>query len=67
MQETLKATHAKGVDLVVSTTGPACVDDNVQLLRRRGSVALVGFLNPARPVIGSNVFMNLLFKGANAM
>jgi NADPH:quinone reductase-like Zn-dependent oxidoreductase len=63
-QEVLKLTDGKGVDLVVNTIGAASLSHDLEVLRRRGTVSLVGFLSETPQNLDSRIFTNILLKNA---
>lgn len=42
--EVLRLTNQKGVDFVVNNVGVSSIPSDLQMLRKNGSIALVGFL-----------------------
>lgn len=58
--EVLRLTDGKGADLVCDVGGSGTLEQSVKALRQGGTVCLVGFLTPPKPV---DVVMPLIAEG----
>lgn len=62
--EVLRLTDGKGVDYVVNNVGVTSIPSDLQMLRKNGSVALVGFLGGVDADYPPAVLMTLIIKAA---
>jgi NADPH:quinone reductase-like Zn-dependent oxidoreductase len=60
--EVLKSTNGKGVDFVLNNTGISSIPDDLEVVRKRGSVALVGFLEGYTADFSANVLLSVMMK-----
>ncbi|KAF1847015.1 NAD(P)-binding protein [Cucurbitaria berberidis CBS 394.84] len=62
--EVLRLTGGKGVDYVVNNAGLASIPSDLQMLRKNGSVVLVGFLGGFDASFSPSTLMTLMLKAA---
>jgi NADPH:quinone reductase-like Zn-dependent oxidoreductase len=62
MAEVLKLTGGKGVDLVLNNVGISSIPKDLEIVRQKGSVALVGFLDGFSADYSPNVLSAIMIK-----
>jgi NADPH:quinone reductase-like Zn-dependent oxidoreductase len=62
--EVLRMTDGKGVDYVISNVGLSSIPTDLQMLRKGGSIALVGFLEGFEADFSPSILMALTAKEA---
>jgi len=60
--ETLKLTSGKGVDLLVNNVGISSIPDDLEVIRKRGSIALVGFLGGFEASFDPQLLFTIMLK-----
>ncbi|KAH8698234.1 hypothetical protein GQ44DRAFT_764765 [Phaeosphaeriaceae sp. PMI808] len=60
--EVLKLTNGKGVDFVLNNIGLSSIPDDLKVVRRSGSIALVGFLDGFTTEYSPEVLFSVLVK-----
>lgn len=61
-EEVLKLTDGKGVDFVLNNIGISSIPLDLDLVRKDGSIALVGFLEGFTADFSPNILMTILLK-----
>jgi NADPH:quinone reductase-like Zn-dependent oxidoreductase len=62
--EVLRLTDGKGVDYVINNAGLSSIPTDLQMLRKGGSIALVGFLTGFEADFSPFILMTLIEKAA---
>jgi NADPH:quinone reductase-like Zn-dependent oxidoreductase len=62
--EVLRLTEGKGVDYIINNIGVSSIPADLQMLRKGGSIALVGFLEGFEAAFSPYVLMALIAKEA---
>jgi NADPH:quinone reductase-like Zn-dependent oxidoreductase len=60
--EMLRLTGGKGVDFIFNNVGKSSIPDDLDIVRKDGSIALVGFLKRFRADYPLNVLLSLVVK-----
>lgn len=60
--EALKLTNGKGVDFLVNNIGISSIPDDLEVIRKHGSVALVGFLGGFEANFNAQLLFAVLLK-----
>lgn len=61
--EVLKLTGGKGVDVLLNNVGISSIPDDLDVVRKDGSIILVGFLEGLTADYSPNVLLSLTLKG----
>lgn len=62
--EVKRLTNGQGVDIVVNNIGVSSLSDDMAVLRRRGTISLVGFLDTNTPPLDPNIITDIIVKAA---
>jgi NADPH:quinone reductase-like Zn-dependent oxidoreductase len=60
--EVLKLTGGKGVDFILNNVGISSIPDDLELVRKSGSIVLVGFLEGFTADFSPNVLLTVMTK-----
>jgi NADPH:quinone reductase-like Zn-dependent oxidoreductase len=60
--EVLKLTGGKGVDFILNNVGISSLPDDLDLVRKNGSIALVGFLDGFTARFPPETLLTILYK-----
>jgi NADPH:quinone reductase-like Zn-dependent oxidoreductase len=60
--EVLKHTNGKGVDFILNNIGLSSIPDDLEMIRRSGSIAFVGFLGGFTADWSPQVLLTLILK-----
>ena len=60
--KTLKLTNGKGVDFVINNIGLRSIPDDLEVLRKKGCIALIGFLGGFESNFNPDVLFALVLK-----
>ena len=60
--ETLKLTNGKGVDLLVNNVGISSIPEDLEVIRKHGSIALVGFLGGFEASFDPQLLFKIMLK-----
>jgi NADPH:quinone reductase-like Zn-dependent oxidoreductase len=61
-REVLSITGGKGVDFILNNIGISSIPDDLELIRKSGSIALVGFLEGFTGSYSPDVLLTVLIK-----
>jgi NADPH:quinone reductase-like Zn-dependent oxidoreductase len=60
--EVLKLTDGKGVDFILNNVGISSIPDDLELIRKSGSIVLVGFLEGFTADFSPSVLLTVMIK-----
>lgn len=60
--EVLSLTGGKGVDFILNNIGLSSIPDDLEIVRKQGSIAFVGFLGGIQAEFPTQVLFKLIFK-----